>query len=122
MSAMRQRPMAWAPRRRTCLCAAKRGASFMSFAFAKLLPLLLLLGACEREQRDFHTPPASVPAGDHYQKDAYDVQQGKRLFSWMNCMGCHAHGGGGIGPALMDDRWIYGGSIQQVYSSIRDGR
>lgn len=94
----------------------------MSSAFVKMLPVLLLLGACEREQRDFHTPPPSHPAGDHYQRDAFDVQQGKRLFSWMNCTGCHAHGGGAIGPALMDASWIYGGSIQQIYSSIRDGR
>ena len=34
--------------------------------------------------------------------------QGKRLFSWYNCIGCHANGGGGIGPPLMDDEWIYG--------------
>jgi cytochrome c oxidase cbb3-type subunit 3 len=94
----------------------------MSSAFLKMLPLLLLLTACEREQRDFHTPPPSDPRGDHYQSNAYDVAQGKRLFSWMNCTGCHGHGGGAIGPALMDDYWIYGGSIQQIYSSIRDGR
>jgi len=96
----------------------------MSSAFAKVLPLVLVLAvsACEREQRDFHTPPPSDPPGDHYQRDAFDVQQGKRLFSWMNCTGCHAHGGGAIGPALMDAQWIYGGSIQQIYSSIRDGR
>jgi cytochrome c oxidase cbb3-type subunit III len=94
----------------------------MSSAFLKTLPLLLLLAACEREKRDFHTPPPSNPPGDHYQRDAYDVQQGKRLYSWMNCVGCHSHGGGGMGPALMDNYWIYGGSIQQIYSTIRDGR
>jgi cytochrome c oxidase cbb3-type subunit 3 len=94
----------------------------MSSAFAKVVGLAILLAACEREQRDFHTPQPSEPPGDHYQRSAYDVQQGKRLFSWMNCTGCHAHGGGSIGPALMDAGWIYGGSIQQIYSSIRDGR
>ena len=94
----------------------------MSSVFARLLPVLLLLYACEREQRDFHTPPPSDPAGDHYQRSAFDVAQGKRLFNWMNCVGCHSHGGGGMGPALMDNYWLYGGSIQQIYSSIRDGR
>jgi cytochrome c oxidase cbb3-type subunit 3 len=95
----------------------------MSSACVKIFPLLLLLvTGCEREQRDFHTPPPSSPPGDHYQRSAFDVQQGKRLFAWMNCTGCHAHGGGGIGPALMDARWIYGGSIQQIHASIRDGR
>jgi cytochrome c oxidase cbb3-type subunit 3 len=96
----------------------------MSSACARIAAgtALLLLMACEREQRDFHTPPPSDPPGEHYQHDAYDVQQGKRLFTWMNCTGCHAHGGGGIGPALMDDKWVYGGKLQQIYSSIRDGR
>jgi cytochrome c oxidase cbb3-type subunit 3 len=98
----------------------------MSFACARYLSLVvvtaLVLSACEREQRDFHSSNAGNPPGDHYQRDAYDVAQGKRLFAWMNCAGCHSHGGGGMGPALMDDRWIYGGKIQQIYSSIRDGR
>jgi cytochrome c oxidase cbb3-type subunit 3 len=98
----------------------------MSFACARSVAFIALsaalLAGCEREQRDFHTPHASSPAGDHYQRDAYDVAQGKLLFTWMNCSGCHSHGGGGIGPALMDNRWIYGGKIQQIYRSIRDGR
>lgn len=95
----------------------------MSFGWTRLALLsILLLTGCEREKRDFQTPPPSKPIGEHYERDAYDVQQGKRLFTWMNCTGCHAHGGGAIGPALMDDRWRYGGKIQQIYSSIRDGR
>jgi cytochrome c oxidase cbb3-type subunit 3 len=101
----------------------------MCFAFARSLAIVamsaLLLAACEREQRDFHTPASSSRGGakgDHYQRDAFDVAQGKRLFEWMNCSGCHSHGGGAIGPALMDDRWIYGGKIQQIYRTIRDGR
>src|SRR3954465_5208207 len=97
----------------------------MSSACARLIAVLALaciLAGCEREKRDFRTPPLGNPAGDHYQRDAYDVAQGKQLYSYMNCVGCHAHGGGGIGPALLDARWIYGGSIQQIYSTIRDGR
>jgi cytochrome c oxidase cbb3-type subunit 3 len=97
----------------------------MSFAFRNwifLLPLLLL-AACEREQRDFHTPPRDSRApGERYERDAWDVAQGKQLFGQMNCTGCHSHGGGGMGPALSDDRWIYGGKLQQIYSTIRDGR
>lgn len=97
----------------------------MSFAFPRLAlaASLLLLAGCEREQRDFHTPRQDARApGEHYEHDAWDVAQGKQLFQWMNCTGCHSHGGGGMGPALSDDRWIYGGKLQQIYSSIRDGR
>ena len=40
----------------------------------------------------------------------------------MNCVGCHFHGGGGMGPALMDDEWRYGGRIDQIAASIAEGR
>ena len=30
------------------------------------------------------------------EQNAYAIAQGKRLFSWYNCVGCHANGGGGI--------------------------
>jgi cytochrome c oxidase cbb3-type subunit 3 len=97
----------------------------MFSACAKLFAVLFLtcsLSGCEREKRDFNTPPPGRPIGDHYQLDAYDIAQGKQLYQYMNCVGCHAHGGGGIGPALTDVHWIYGGKIQEIYSTIRDGR
>jgi len=40
----------------------------------------------------------------------------------MNCVGCHSHGGGGMGPALMDGKWRYGGRIDQIAASIYQGR
>ncbi|HEY0549255.1 MAG TPA: cytochrome c, partial [Verrucomicrobiae bacterium] len=39
-----------------------------------------------------------------------------------NCVGCHAHGAGGMGPALMDDKWIYGSNPEQIYATIVQGR
>ena len=27
-----------------------------------------------------------------------------------------------MGPALMDDKWIYGSSIENIHATIRDGR
>ena len=50
------------------------------------------------------------------------MSQGKQLFTWFNCTGCHANGGGGSGPPLMDDNWIYGGSIENIVATIREGR
>ena len=57
-----------------------------------------------------------------YDDNAYAVSEGKTLFTSMNCSGCHFQGGGGIGPPLMDDEWIYGSEPQQIFSSIADGR
>jgi cytochrome c oxidase cbb3-type subunit 3 len=107
-----------------------------------LLPLLLL-AACEREKRDFESPPpgpadqvvlsplspgkaapvaANSGQGRPYEESAYHVGQGKRLFTWFNCTGCHGNGGGGSGPALMDDAWIYGNTIENIAATIREGR
>ncbi|HEX9109244.1 MAG TPA: c-type cytochrome, partial [Longimicrobiales bacterium] len=57
-----------------------------------------------------------------YDENAYTISEGKRLFSWYNCVGCHAHGGGSIGPALMDSTWIYGAQPGQIYATIVQGR
>lgn len=39
-----------------------------------------------------------------------------------SCAACHgAQGQGLIGPNLTDDRWIHGGSVEQVFQSIAKG-
>jgi len=105
---------------------------------------VVALAACHRENRHFTAPPGtelSPPQqsmsglvaggesvefrkqqGKEYEGNAYHMGEGKRLFQWFNCSGCHANGGGGSGPALMDDRWIYGGEIDEIYLTIVQGR
>jgi cytochrome c oxidase cbb3-type subunit 3 len=104
--------------------------------------LLAALGACERESRPFrdlpvaaartqaqvqtplHAGPA-VPSHESlspYQENAWGLAEGKRLYSAFNCSGCHAHGGGAIGPPLMDDEWIYGYEPANIFLSIVEGR
>jgi cytochrome c oxidase cbb3-type subunit 3 len=105
--------------------------------------LLCIAAACERENRRFQeNPPTATPTPTMlvvsalqpgpaiiapkieapYDDNAWAVSEGKTLFNSMNCSGCHFQGGGGIGPALMDDEWIYGSDPQQIFSSIADGR
>ncbi len=67
-------------------------------------------------------PDPPSPTLSPYQENAYGIAEGKRLFSAFNCSGCHAMGGGAIGPALMDDKWIYGAAPEQIYSTILQGR
>jgi cytochrome c oxidase cbb3-type subunit 3 len=55
-------------------------------------------------------------------ENAYELSQGKRLFRWYNCSGCHSNGGGGMAPALMDEKWIYGHEPEQIFTTIMDGR
>jgi cytochrome c oxidase cbb3-type subunit III len=107
-----------------------------------LLLFLPALGACERESRRFsETPPTADPSQtvrlsplepgpttrqdtlkSAYEDNAYATSQGKRLFTQFNCVGCHANGGGGMGPPLMDGAWLYGGEAENVFSSIAQGR
>ena len=54
--------------------------------------------------------------------DAEAIQDGKRLYNQYNCSGCHAAGGGAIGPALIDDQWIYGSSAANIFWTIVEGR
>lgn len=116
------------------------------------LAVALVIASCEREKRDFRaelSPATAVAKAEpldtlHAGNDsiveflpasmampamamasagrAYDLAEGKRLFSQWNCSGCHANGGGGMGPPLMDRTWIYGSSPESVYSSIVRGR
>ena len=110
--------------------------------------LVLLASGCEREARRFTTPannetasasgqrvgslqPAVPLSGgvkqaaanvSPYEENAFAVNQGKRLYRWYNCNGCHGNGGGGIGPALMDGQWKYGSDPAAIFATITQGR
>ena len=66
--------------------------------------------------------PALDPRAKLYDNNANAIAQGQQLYTQMNCVGCHFHGGGGMGPPLMDDEWRYGGRIDQIAASIAEGR
>ena len=113
-----------------------------SLALTFAVAAALTAAACERETRKYQEvsvtstraegvplsslKPGGGPPDEHklspYTKNAFGQSEGKRLFAAFNCSGCHANGGGGIGPALMDDKWIYGGEIQQIAATILQGR
>ena len=53
--------------------------------------------------------------------DAAGIAEGKALFI-QSCVACHAaDGGGGIGPNLTDAYWIHGGSMNNIYKTIKTG-
>ncbi len=72
----------------------------------------------ERAAQAFMRPATTNP----HEENATDVAEGKRLYHWYNCNGCHAAGGGSIGPALMDDKWLYGHEAPQIVATILQGR
>lgn len=53
--------------------------------------------------------------------DAGDLEAGAAIYQ-ANCMACHAaDGGGGIGPNLVDEHWILGGGIKNIFQTISEG-
>ena len=104
----------------------------------------LALTACDREERHSRSKPLGetveagaspdtiIPGGGAApgldpraaldDNNAPAISEGQQLFTLMNCVGCHSHGGGGLGPALMDDEWRYGSRIDQIASTIAEGR
>lgn len=117
---------------------ARRAARGLALALAAAA-----MAGCAREERRFREVPPSAPPGgvvvvsggfipgghqaqvqatNAYLHNAWAVSEGETLYNQMNCVGCHFHGGGGIGPPLMDAKWIYGGQPENIYLSIQQGR
>ena len=67
-------------------------------------------------------PPPEAPQLTAFGKDAGHIANGKTYYAAYNCGGCHFNGGGGIGPAFMDQKWLYGGSLEEIHNSIAEGR
>lgn len=108
----------------------------------RTLVLLLALSACEREKRSYReVPPGAAPfpavqvtelqagpkttdpSAGAYQENRWAVGQGQTFYEQYNCAGCHAPGGGGgMGPPLNDDEWIYGSDPENVFATIVEGR
>ncbi|MFN2570228.1 MAG: c-type cytochrome [Gemmatimonadales bacterium] len=66
---------------------------------------------------------ASTATANPYTGNRTAIGEGRRLFLWYNCAGCHGdHAGGGMGPSLRDSSWIYGGLDAQIFASISQGR
>lgn len=53
--------------------------------------------------------------------DAAAISAGKELFG-KSCVACHLAGGGGsVGPNLTDEYWIHGGSITDIFKTLKYG-
>jgi cytochrome c oxidase cbb3-type subunit 3 len=69
------------------------------------------------------SPPPSGTLANPFRGDAASAAQGGKLFSSMNCDGCHGGAADGwVGPSLIDGRWRYGGTDAAVFQSIYYGR
>ena len=107
-----------------------------------LVAVALLAAACQQP------PPVTPPAGNLTERhqvterragppletpppraselredpDEETLAEGRTLYNQYNCSGCHAAGGGAIGPPLIDDEWIYGDGLDNIFYTIVEGR
>lgn len=104
--------------------------------------LLLTCASLSCNQQETHAaasgapPPIGIPVGpipgpklpenlpkNPYNGDQVAMTEGRRLFVWYNCSGCHGgRGGGGMAPSLRDPVWRFGSSDAHVFASIAEGR
>ncbi|NBW39120.1 MAG: cytochrome oxidase subunit III [Cytophagia bacterium] len=56
-----------------------------------------------------------------YTADADLISKGALVFK-NNCVSCHKEKGeGSIGPNLTDEYWLHGGSIQNIFATVKNG-
>ena len=94
--------------------------SYPRFVFAVGATSLVTLSAAFA----FHgsRPSALIPQ-QAVSASAQPPSEGARLFVAYNCADCHGPDGVGLmAPSLQDGRWRFGGSEEEVYRSIFDGR
>src|SRR5919197_18846 len=64
--------------------------------------------------------PAKPEKLNPYTGNAEAIQEGRALFLQSGCSACHgAGGGGGMGPALLDDEWKFGSDDLTLFKLIK---
>jgi cytochrome c oxidase cbb3-type subunit III len=54
--------------------------------------------------------------------DAASIAEGKKVYEANNCISCHGQNlEGGIGPNLVDDNWINGGGVKNIFRLVSEG-
>src|SRR3954447_14897782 len=106
------------PKSRTALVESdSRFCDFLMRNFLVFLSVAVATAGCQREERELRLDPPVAAALDKialmpngiggappnvyfaldkpYQSNAYNLSQGKRLYSWFGCKACHSDGHGG---------------------------
>lgn len=91
-------------------------------------------GASSSEEYVSEMQQAKIEVEDYMRKNASNVDEnnvklsedmgiaeGKTLFM-ANCKACHGEfGEGGVGPNLTDAYWLHGGSLSEIFKSVKYG-
>lgn len=105
------------------------GVYMVVYHFSDSLPLMEEeyqneVAIAEEQKKKFLANQPKVAVDENtlvYTKDDAIIAKGKEVYS-INCAPCHKNdGGGGIGPNLTDEYWLHGGSVKDVYATVKNG-
>lgn len=89
--------------------------------------LAVALGGCSAESRSVgpdlpQTSPSAAadPRTVKYERNAYQVSQGGRYFTWYGCGKCHGSDASGA-QNLNDKLWVHSSDFDKVYRFIAGG-
>jgi cytochrome c(L) len=82
-----------------------------------LLALALLLSLLGMPAAEESAKPTKL---NPYTGDPEAIKEGRTLYLQVGCSGCHGvGGGGGMGPALLDDDWTFGSDDETLVKLIK---
>lgn len=80
----------------------------------------------EQNQQQPNAPAAQVTQSQEKTKklnpftgNAEAIAEGRAIYMQSGCNGCHGMGGGGMGPAILDDTWKFGGDDETLFKLIK---
>jgi cytochrome c(L) len=105
--------------RRSIAYVGRRESTMRTWGLGLVSPLILWLllsrfGALVAEEQPM--PKKLNP----YTGQEEAIQEGRALYLQHGCSGCHGvGGGGGMGPALLDDEWTFGSDDETLFRLIK---
>ncbi|UKJ05923.1 cbb3-type cytochrome c oxidase N-terminal domain-containing protein [Solitalea lacus] len=81
------------------------------------------LAVAEKQSEEFRKKSASLVDENSVVllTDQAQIKSGQTIFN-TNCVACHgSKGEGGVGPNLTDDYWLHGGSVKNIFKTIKYG-
>jgi cytochrome c oxidase cbb3-type subunit 3 len=79
------------------------------------------MAKADLEKQKFLSKSASAVDENSVKVDASQIVVGKGVF-YANCIACHGQNGEGlVGPNLTDEFWLHGGSVKDIFKTIKYG-
>lgn len=76
----------------------------------------------QQAEKDYAHVRAAEASATLQPDDAAVVALGEKIFG-VRCQACHgSKGEGRVGPSFQDDVWLYGGTDEDILTSVRGGR